>query len=111
MLQTKSANTAKLFADDEDSTLDSNAQDIVDLLGGCFLLHQGKLSYEAWLQILARAVECDTAVCVRWTMGKPEHDVTSIYGDFVDAPAGRSFFEIFSQLLAVNNTCLLCGLY
>lgn len=87
MLENKSANTAKPFHDEE-STLHSNAQDIVDLLGGCFLLHQGKLSYEAWLQILARAVECDTAVCVRWTMGKPEPDVTSIFGNFDDAPAG-----------------------
>jgi len=80
-------NVRPLFPESEHGTLGANTQDIIDLLGGCFLLQQRKLSYEAWLEILTRALNCDAAVCARWTRGNSHYHVSSAYGDFTEEPA------------------------
>jgi DNA-binding CsgD family transcriptional regulator/PAS domain-containing protein len=87
MLKDEVTNVHKLAPAAEHGTLGANTQDIIDLLGGCFLLQQRKLSNEGWLEILTRVLNCDAALCARWTRGNSLYHVTSVFGDFTDEPA------------------------
>jgi DNA-binding CsgD family transcriptional regulator/PAS domain-containing protein len=68
--------------------ISSNSQDIIDLLISSFKLHLGKMSDEAWLKDFARAVQCDSAACIRWTAGKPDQAIISAHGELTELPTG-----------------------
>jgi DNA-binding CsgD family transcriptional regulator len=68
--------------------ISSNSQDVIDLLISSFKLHLGKMSDEAWLKDFARAVQCDSTACVRWTSGNPDQAINSAHGELTELPTG-----------------------
>jgi len=73
-------------SEDHLSLVSSSSQKIIDLLVSSFHLHLGKLSDETWLKDFARATNCTSAACVRWTKGSPDYEITSTYGEFPELP-------------------------
>ncbi len=68
--------------------ISSNSQDVIDLLISSFKLHLGKMSDEAWLKDFARAVQCDSTACARWTSGNPDQAIFSAHGELTELPTG-----------------------
>jgi DNA-binding CsgD family transcriptional regulator len=72
----------------EPALISSNSQDVIDLLISSFKLHLGKMSDEAWLKDFARAVQCDSTACARWTSGNPDQTIFSAHGELTELPTG-----------------------
>jgi DNA-binding CsgD family transcriptional regulator/PAS domain-containing protein len=83
-----SAKNAHKQVDDIPGTSTGQSGNLTDLLLASFLLHQGKLSDETWLEIFAKTVDCDAAACIRWTNGRPDYPVVSAYGELPELPPG-----------------------
>ena len=70
-----------------DQQANYNLQTLNDLLQASFQLHLAHITEDQWLEIFTKAVNCSSSACVRWTRGKPDHAITSAYGEDIVLPA------------------------
>jgi len=61
--------------------LSDKGQQAMDLMATSFDLINGDAATEDWLEKLAILANCESAMCVRWSVGQSENALTSVHGE------------------------------
>lgn len=84
----------------------ANPQHTIDLVASSFELLRGKIEEADWLEKFARASNAESALCVRWSCGRPESLISSFYGNFNHIPAGWTNWADHMCNLAKPDACI-----
>jgi DNA-binding CsgD family transcriptional regulator len=83
----------------------TDPQHTIDLLTAAFELHRGKIDDVAWLSKFAIAANAQSALCLRWSCGKPETLISSASGSYNKVPVGFSNWADHIATLAKPDAC------